>query len=817
MKLITDKYTNYELEKDFKYVDNADIYDIYASKTKINLDVLNIYVNRYFPIFNEYTGTNNTILIDKLNKYIKEKYNSPLIYQAVSNMFVSNYVMTRRMHKYIDDRKNLLMFETGVNISEAILYYNTQKSKFNEVTYNIHNINYLNKIEISEIDKNYHKIKQFYNGEKININNGIDVTNLCGQYKKVISEYKGNKIDMVFFDHYKLTKKIKINVLEQLQYAIVYISLNVLKKDGCLIFHYNDYSKDYTKYVLSVLSKYFNNVLLERNPIRIGKQYYFICDGFTGSINEADNSIMEDILKEWNNVNPDGGINLSYSDGIMMKKYGINNYDGKDYNIFVTKILKNVDPVINKFVENFYGKINGYYQNIDVIHKKYFDKINDVTYEELINIIDKKAILNNKNIDSLAFQYDLPLDYNFISKLNPTVDPISAILSFTPPLIISIINYEQTKDPNNLIKISNNNLENTLLNTIKEKLNINKIGIDSREPEKWNEIVYQLNISQQVMKSIRNKYNITVTRAFVKLYEIYSELPIINDKPELQSLHICEAPGHFINATNYYIKTFYPNTKHMWYGNSLNPNNKENIKKYGTLFNDSYGFMKKYPERWLWGANDTGDITNPINIEYFKKKYEHKMNILTSDCGLGSSERFEYYAQEDWMSILNFSQIFVSLITLKIGGTGIFKFFIPFSKPLTLSMLNLLSVYFEHLNIIKPITSSPTNNEIYFVAINKKYHLTENNYNKFIDILKNFSNTIKLFETISENFIKQIYEASEMFVNAQIKQIDTIYYFYDREDVLKKENYEIRNIKEKFAEKWMYHFKFKNPDRNKLL
>ena len=121
------------------------------------------------------------------------------------------------------------------------------------------------------------------------------------------------------------------------------------------------------------------------------------------------------------------------------------------------------------------------------------------------------------------------------------------------------------------------------------------------------------------------------------------------------------------------------------------------------------------------------------------------------------------------------------------------------------------------MNIIKPITSSPTNNEIYFVAINKKYNLTEDNYNKLLDILKNFTNTTNLFEKINDSFIKQIYEASEMFVNAQIKQIDTIYYFYDRQNRLKDDYNQIKIAKDKFAEKWMYHFKFKNPDKRNLL
>jgi hypothetical protein len=182
--------------------------------------------------------------------------------------------------------------------------------------------------------------------------------------------------------------------------------------------------------------------------------------------------------------------------------------------------------------------------------------------------------------------------------------------------------------------------------------------------------------------------------------------------------------------------------------------------------------------------------------------------------------RYEFFTQEDWMSILNFCHIFISLITLKLGGSAIYKFFVPFSKPLSVSLLYILSTFFERTFINKPTTSSPTNNEIYMVAINKKYHLSDANYDKFIKFIKDFSNEKNLFkgsEDKYELFIDQVYSASKLMVRQQIEQIEVIYNFYDKQDSIKENQKLIQQSKEKFADNWIDYFAFKNINRNLFL
>ena len=74
-----------------------------------------------------------------------------------------------------------------------------------------------------------------------------------------------------------------------------------------------------------------------------------------------------------------------------------------------------------------------------------------------------------------------------------------------------------------------------------------------------------------------------VSNAFVKLYEILKLFKLIpKNKDNFNSFHLAEAPGQFVNCLDYFIKTKRKKIKNFnWYATSLNPKNKENIKKYG--------------------------------------------------------------------------------------------------------------------------------------------------------------------------------------------------------------------------------------------
>jgi len=111
------------------------------------------------------------------------------------------------------------------------------------------------------------------------------------------------------------------------------------------------------------------------------------------------------------------------------------------------------------------------------------------------------------------------------------------------------------------------------------------------------------------------------------MYEILHKFNLIKKyAKEFVWFNMCELPGQFIKCIDYYIKTK-RNAKYIWYGNSLKPGNKN-------AFDDHYGLYKNNKDRWLFGKDGTGDITNIENICDFKKKINKNIDLITSDAGI---------------------------------------------------------------------------------------------------------------------------------------------------------------------------------------
>ena len=61
---------------------------------------------------------------------------------------------------------------------------------------------------------------------------------------------------------------------------------------------------------------------------------------------------------------------------------------------------------------------------------------------------------------------------------------------------------------------------------------------------------------------------------------------------------------------------------------------------------------EKYPERWVWGADGTGDITKVNNIKSYAK-YADNVDLITSDCGLAmGTPGYENVAYSSLVAIL---------------------------------------------------------------------------------------------------------------------------------------------------------------------
>jgi hypothetical protein len=289
------------------------------------------------------------------------------------------------------------------------------------------------------------------------------------------------------------------------------------------------------------------------------------------------------------------------------------------------------------------------------------------------------------------------------------------------------------------------------------------------------------------INSIYHHLPIKISNAFCKLWEVLEvfdtiipNIPNIKYQKSPQKFkvfHICEAPGNMIVSAKYFAEMKRKNIKpenYDWRANSLNPNNLENQALYGKgkIFGDTYGLIKKNYNKWLWGADNTGDITKVSNIKWFRnyinnswlKKDEDqsdKLDFICGDAGLSTDTNEPIILQK-----LDLAQVITVLACSSIGGSCCIKHFTPYIKRYTdtyeasgffIGFLYLYFITFENVNLFKPYTSNPDSGEFYVVGRGFK-GISENQLENLYSILDNFTfnSAIIKQEDIPETFIIQV-------------------------------------------------------------
>ena len=299
--------------------------------------------------------------------------------------------------------------------------------------------------------------------------------------------------------------------------------------------------------------------------------------------------------------------------------------------------------------------------------------------------------------------------------------------------------------------------------------------------------------------------------AFLKLFEILSEIKLFNKKNEYVTLHLAELPGGFIYATNAIINNISNNAKHIWYGNSYNP------KIISQGFDDNYGLVKKYPNRWLWGEDGTGDLTKIENIENIKKNIkESHVDLITLDGGLSADNELVTIQKLDYAQMLVVAMLSTKGTNCVVKTFGNYLFSYPKSIDsigLYSDILLIYSAMFENIYLIKPPNSSSNSMEFYIVGINfiplnvelleeLKQYMAKFEANKCF-LLKKQREKIKEILTNMYKFYNMIIELGNEELNKQIflfsclnidtnspfynkKFIDESYSFLENNDILYK-------------------------------
>lgn len=297
-------------------------------------------------------------------------------------------------------------------------------------------------------------------------------------------------------------------------------------------------------------------------------------------------------------------------------------------------------------------------------------------------------------------------------------------------------------------------------------------------------------------QSIAN-YN-AISRSFYKLIEIinfFDLLDVYKDKP-IQSFHLAEGPGGFIEAMIYLRRGYYANDN--YYGMTLQSSNK-NIPKWKKLLEKFRFITSIHIEH---GIKNNGDILDPDNYLHCSKLYKNSMDFITGDGGFDFS--LDYDKQELHSLKLVFAQVMYALTLQKEGGTFVLKIFDIFYKP-SIEILYILNSFYETVSVCKPKTSRFANSEKYIVCKGFLYKNTEMLISVFLKNLVDFENNNTMIESILNIdipllFSKEIEELNVIFGKKQLSTIHTTLMMIQEKRVDKIEKLRKNNIEKSM--KW---------------
>ena len=130
-----------------------------------------------------------------------------------------------------------------------------------------------------------------------------------------------------------------------------------------------------------------------------------------------------------------------------------------------------------------------------------------------------------------------------------------------------------------------------------------------------------------------------------------------------------------------------------WYASSLYP------EEGSSTLSDTYGLLKKYPEKWLMNANHKGNIRVWEDVVYIEQKimeltHNEGVDLYTSNVGIEKKDENDYLNEEQNHLPLHKGQILCGLLTLKNDGNLIVKQF-GFILPESIALIYKMSSLFE--------------------------------------------------------------------------------------------------------------------------
>lgn len=269
-------------------------------------------------------------------------------------------------------------------------------------------------------------------------------------------------------------------------------------------------------------------------------------------------------------------------------------------------------------------------------------------------------------------------------------------------------------------------------------------------------------------------------------------------KPQFRSFHVAEAPGDFVVSLNHFISRW--ELDWDWAAETCTGD-------YDQKIHDDYGLVLKNKNKWIYGADEDGDICSVANIRSFihqlPKLLGAPVDLYTAN---GKIERSD--SELNHLRLL-YGQILCCLGVLRQGGNAVIKTFSIFEPP-TISLLYLMRLLFTRLYLFKPKISSNTSSEIYIVAVGYN-KITMKKYNDLLGWYSAVSDNVlykySIFreEDIDPVFLNQIGNICENRVKVQIAYLRRNlalyeeYHNHEIDTVLR----EMKPIRKKYAIRWL--------------
>ena len=231
--------------------------------------------------------------------------------------------------------------------------------------------------------------------------------------------------------------------------------------------------------------------------------------------------------------------------------------------------------------------------------------------------------------------------------------------------------------------------------------------------------------------TILKESNSVCSKAYYKLKEIIETCVL--PTPET-SLHICEAPGGFVQATTdsfKNLKKWYASS----YSNGIEFKNKLLDMNIGEIF---------LPEK-------NGNILE----KSVRESFTMKVDLVTAD---GSFLQENHFSIEETNYELFAAQVDVALRCLNKNGTFVCKFFEGMETK-TQVLIAILTNCFENVSIIKPKSSKETNSERYVVC---------RGFEKYIDVIDTPWKT-------SDAWLEDLQDVTDEIALQQVEKLEKVF------------------------------------------